>query len=61
MRASLSKFAVAGRGNRGQWIIKRGHLIRSHRPPVEVLLQEEEQARLEQAEQAARAASSSEE
>ena len=41
VRASLSKFSPTSRGNRGRWVIKRGHLIRSHRPPVEICLEEE--------------------
>ncbi len=41
IRASLSKFSPTSRGNRGRWVIKRGHLIRSHRPPVEIVLEEE--------------------
>ena len=36
MRASLSKFSPIARGNRGQWVIHKGHLIRSLRKPVEV-------------------------
>ncbi|MFW5967818.1 MAG: DNA gyrase C-terminal beta-propeller domain-containing protein, partial [Persicimonas sp.] len=33
---SKSKFEPTSRGNKGRWVIKRGHLIRSHREPVEV-------------------------
>jgi DNA gyrase subunit A len=33
---SKSKFEPTSRGNKGRWVIKRGHLIRSHRPPVEI-------------------------
>jgi DNA gyrase subunit A len=36
VRASLKKFAPTSRGNKGRWVIKRGHLIRSKRGPVEV-------------------------
>jgi DNA gyrase subunit A len=36
VRASLSKFSPIARGNRGQWVIHKGHLIRSLRKPVEV-------------------------
>ncbi len=41
VRASLSKFAPTSRGNIGRWIIKRGHLIRSHRMAVEIVPTEE--------------------
>lgn len=43
VRASLGRFAPAARGNRGRWVIQRGHLIRSHRPPVEIRFVEEEE------------------
>lgn len=33
---SKSKFEPTSRGNKGRWVIKRGHLIRSYRPAVEV-------------------------
>jgi DNA gyrase subunit A len=33
---SKSKFEPTSRGNKGRWVIKRGHLIRSYRPPVEI-------------------------
>ncbi len=36
IRAAKSKFEPKSRGNKGRWIIRRGHLIRSHRPPVEL-------------------------
>lgn len=42
VRASLAKFSPASRGNRGRWIIQRGHVIRSHRPAVEIILDEQE-------------------
>lgn len=41
IRASLSKFSPIARGNRGQSVIRKGHLIRSHRPAVEVRLDPE--------------------
>ena len=34
--ASKSKFEPSSRGNKGHWIIKRGHLVRSHRPTMEI-------------------------
>lgn len=52
IRASLSKFAPASRGNRGRWVIQRGHLIRSHRPPVEIRFVEEEEDAVEPEHQA---------
>ncbi len=36
IRATKSKFAPTSRGNKGRLIILRGHLIRSHRPPLEI-------------------------
>lgn len=36
IRRTKSKFEPTSRGNKGYLIIQRGHLIRSHRPPVEV-------------------------
>jgi len=36
IRSTKSKFEPSSRANKGRWVIKRGHLIRSHRPPVEV-------------------------
>ncbi len=33
---SKSKFEPTSRGNKGRWVIKRGHLIRSYRPAVEI-------------------------
>lgn len=36
IRQTKSKFAPTSRGNKGRLILKRGHLIRSHRPPVEI-------------------------
>ena len=36
IRATKSKFEPAKRGNKGKAIIQRGHLIRSHRPAVEI-------------------------
>ena len=36
IRASKSKFEPTSRGNKGRWVIRRGHLIRSHRPPLEL-------------------------
>jgi DNA gyrase subunit A len=36
IRATKSKFEPSSRGNKGKQIIHRGHLIRSHRPPVEL-------------------------
>ncbi len=33
---SKSKFEPTSRGNKGRWVIKRGHLIRSYRDPVEI-------------------------
>ncbi len=38
IRSTKSKFEPARRGNKGKAIIQRGHLIRSHRPPVEIRL-----------------------
>ncbi len=35
IRQTKSKFEPTSRGNKGHLILKRGHLIRSHRPPVE--------------------------
>ncbi|WP_222615423.1 DNA gyrase/topoisomerase IV subunit A [Persicimonas caeni] len=39
---SKSKFEPTSRGNKGRWVIKRGHLIRSYRPPVEIQKGEED-------------------
>jgi hypothetical protein len=36
IRAAKSKFEPTSRANKGRWVIKRGHLIRSHRPPIEI-------------------------
>lgn len=36
IRSAKSKFEPSSRANKGKWIIKRGHLIRSHRQVVEV-------------------------
>ena len=36
IRRSKSKYAPTSRGNKGRFVIRRGHLIRSHRPAVEV-------------------------
>lgn len=36
IRSTKSKFEPTSRANKGRWVIKRGHLIRSHRPPVEI-------------------------
>ncbi len=36
IRRTKSKFEPTSRGNKGYLIIQRGHLIRSHRPPVEI-------------------------
>ncbi len=41
IRASKTKFEPTSRGNKGKVIIHRGHLIRSHRPPVEIRPSEE--------------------
>ena len=50
VRASLSKFSPIARGNRGQWVIHKGHLIRSHRPAVEIRLDPAEQLTAAEAE-----------
>ncbi len=42
IRATKAQFEPSGRGNKGKLIIRRGHLIRSHRPPVEVRVELEE-------------------
>ena len=36
IRATKSKFEPTSRNNKGRWVIKRGHLVRSHREPVEL-------------------------
>ncbi len=36
IRATKAQFEPSSRGNKGKLIIRRGHLIRSHRPPVEI-------------------------
>ena len=36
IRASIKQFALSSRGNKGRLITQRGHLIRSHKPPVEI-------------------------
>ena len=36
VRRSIGKFEPTSRGNKGRFVIRRGHLIRSHRPPVEI-------------------------
>jgi len=36
IRRTKSKFEPTSRGNKGRLILERGHLIRSHRPPVEI-------------------------
>jgi hypothetical protein len=43
IRQTKSKFKPTSRGNKGHLIIKRGHLIRSHRPPVEIEKDDEEE------------------
>ena len=40
IRPSLSAFALSSRGNKGRWVIKSGHLVRSHRPPFEVRVED---------------------
>ena len=42
IRRSKSKFEPTSRGNKGYQILKRGHLIRSHRPPVEIAKDDED-------------------
>ncbi|MFU8802197.1 MAG: DNA gyrase/topoisomerase IV subunit A [Bradymonadaceae bacterium] len=42
IRATQTAFQPTSRGNKGRWIIQRGHLIRSHRPPVEIRVELEE-------------------
>ncbi len=36
IRSTKSKFEPTSRANKGRWIIKRGYLTKSHRPPVEI-------------------------
>jgi DNA gyrase subunit A len=48
IRATKSKFEPTSRGNKGKVIIHRGHLIRSHRAPVEIRTTEEEEVEVEQ-------------
>ena len=48
VRASLAKFALTSRGNRGRPIIRRGHLIRSHKAPVEVSFDQDDREREEE-------------
>ena len=36
IRATKAAFEPTSRNNKGRWVIKRGHLVRSHRPPVEL-------------------------
>ena len=36
IRAKKAAFEPTSRNNKGRWVIKRGHLVRSHRPPVEL-------------------------
>jgi DNA gyrase subunit A len=42
IRATQAAFEPTSRGNKGRWVIQRGHLIRSHRPPVEIRVELEE-------------------
>lgn len=42
IRATKTMFEPTTRGNKGRLIIRRGHLIRSHRPPVQIPRGEEE-------------------
>jgi len=52
IQPSLSKFAPSSRGNKGRWVIKRGHLIRAYRPAVEIITvaqEEEERAAVQRA------------
>jgi DNA gyrase subunit A len=44
IRATKSKFEPTSRNNKGRWVIKRGHLVRSHRPPLEVTLDSDSEA-----------------
>ncbi len=50
VRAAKSAFEPTSRNNKGRWVIKRGHLVRSLRPPVEVLLDPTESELLDEAE-----------
>ncbi|MFB6262037.1 MAG: DNA topoisomerase (ATP-hydrolyzing) subunit A [Bradymonadaceae bacterium] len=43
IRRTKSKFEPTSRGNKGHLIIRRGHLIRSHRPTVEIPAEEEQE------------------
>ena len=47
IRATKAKFEPKTRGNKGRWIIRRGHLIRSHRPPVEFSLSADDDGALD--------------
>ncbi len=43
IRRTKSKFEPTTRGNKGRFVIKRGHLVRSHRPPVEIARGEDDE------------------
>ena len=43
IRSAKAKFEPSSRANKGRWIIKRGHLIRSHRTTVEYSDENEEE------------------
>ncbi len=43
IRSAKAKFETSSRANKGRWIIKRGHLIRSHRPAFEICDESDEE------------------
>ncbi|MEM1349851.1 MAG: DNA gyrase subunit A, partial [Myxococcota bacterium] len=57
IQPSLSKFAPSSRGNKGRWVIKRGHLIRAYRPAVEIITVAQEEEERASGERSAGAAS----
>ena len=36
IRAAKAAFEPTSRNNKGRWVIKRGHLVRAHKAPVEI-------------------------
>ncbi|RAL20604.1 DNA topoisomerase [Lujinxingia litoralis] len=44
IRATKAQYAPSSRGNKGKLVIQRGHLIRAHRPPVEIIPGDEDEA-----------------
>lgn len=48
IRRTKSKFEPTSRGNKGRYVIRRGHLIRSYRPPVEIDRGDDDEEELEE-------------